>query len=355
MPRSGVSRPRYQGLRAARSWVRDPAVPREPFSLAAGDRVGDLMVIGHLARGRVTELYQMWSTEHWASLTGKLIAPEHLGKGTPPSFRQEERTLRALNHPNIVRLFGSGEAEGRPYLLLEYFSGPSLLELLEAMPRRRLAVPDAIRAAMHVGAALHYLHTRGYVYRDMKPANILLREGIPVLLDFDVARRLAMPPPRDRLGTPPYMAPEQVRRQQLCAATDVYGLGAVLYELLSGHWPTEEPREADEEDEWDDDDLDEDEIPAAVSARPAAARLSTRELQRRYPQIVRPPVPLRRHVSRIPRELEGVVMQALAVEPRRRFASVGGMLGALAPLLRGPHRLWPLAASVTQGENPDAG
>lgn len=353
MPRSGVSKPRYQGLRAARRWTGDPAVPRETFSLAAGDRIGGLTVMGHLARGRVTELYQVWSAEHWAALTGKLIAPEHLGNGTPPSFRQEERTLRALNHPNIVRLFGSGEVEGRPYLLLEYFSGPSLLELLEAMPRRRLTVPDAIRTAMHVGAALHYLHTRGFVYRDLKPANILLREGIPVLLDFDVARKLGTPPPRDRLGTPPYMAPEQVHRQQLCPATDVYGLGAVLYELLSGHWPTEEPRDPDEDDEWDEDDFGEDTDPPARPVGSAAKRLSTRELQRRYPQIVQPPVPLRRHVASIPGELEGVIMQALATQPGHRFPSVAGMLATLAPLLRGAHRLWPAGVSIGEAANPE--
>jgi serine/threonine protein kinase len=295
----------------------------------------------------MTELYQLWSREHWAALTGKLIAPEYLGNGTPAPFRQEERTLRALNHPNIVRLFGSGEAEGRPFLLLEYFSGPTLLELLEAMPRRRLTVPDAIRTAMHVGAAVHYLHTRGYVYRDLKPANILLREGIPVLVDFDAARRLRMPPARDRLGTPPYMAPEQVRREQLGAATDAYGLGAVLYELLSGHWPTEEPRDGDEDDEWDDEDFDDDKAPGGRSFTPAPpARLSARDLRRRYPQIAQPPVSLRRHVRSMPRDLEAVVMRSLAMDPAERFASMAEMLGALAPLLRGPHRLWPPAAHI---------
>ena len=325
-------------------------MPREPFSLAAGARVGNLTIIGHLARGRVTELYQVWSDEHWAALTGKLIAPEHLGNGAPPSFRQEERTLRALNHPNIVRLFGSGEAEGRPYLLLEYFSGPTLLELLESMPRRRLTAPDAIRATMHVGAAVNYLHRQGFVYRDLKPANILLREGIPILVDFDVAKRLGARPARDRLGTAPYMAPEQIRREPLSAATDVYGLGAVLYEMLSGHWPTEEPRDEDE-DEWDEIDDDVDFSPRRASANPA--RLTDRELEARYPQLTQPPVPLRHHLPRIPRELQEVVMRALAPDPAARFRSVAGMLGALAPLLRGRNRLWPPGAMIERRHEPE--
>lgn len=350
MPKPGVSRPRYQGLRAARRWVRDPGIPREPFSLAAGERIGNLTIIGHLARGRVTELYQVWSDEHWAALTGKMIAPEHVRDGAPPSFRQEERTLRALNHPNIVRLFGSGTAEGRPFLLLEYFSGPTLLELLEGMPRRRLSAPDAIRATMHVGAAVNYLHRQGFVYRDLKPANILLREGIPILVDFDVAKRLGTRPARDRQGTAPYMAPEQVRGEPLSAATDVYGLGAVLYEMLSGHWPTEEPR--GEDDDWDEDWDDEPppQRPAATSLR----HMGAAELEARYPQLVRAPVPLRHHLPRVRRELEAAVLRALHPDPAARFRSVAGMLAALAPLLRGANRLWPPGAMVERRAMPAA-
>ena len=352
MANSGTARPRYQGLQAARGWVQEAPRPRAEFSLAAGDQVGDLTVIGHLARGRLTELYQVWSNQYWTALTGKLVAPQHMESGKPPeSFGREERTLRKLNHPNIVRLFGSSTADGRAYLLLEYFSGPSLFELLEAMPRRRLSVPDAIRATMHVGAAIHYIHRQGFVYRDLKPANILLREGIPILVDFDVVQRLNARAPRDRLGTAPYMAPEQIRKGRLSAATDVYGLGAVLYEMLSGHWPLEEPVEEDE-DEWDE--WDSDIAPAVrgstASTDPASA-LAPHELESRYPQLVRPPVPLRRHLTRVPRELEAVVMRCLAPDPADRFASVSGLLAALAPLLRGRHRLWPPAAMVERRQD----
>ncbi|HET7322199.1 MAG TPA: serine/threonine-protein kinase, partial [Longimicrobiaceae bacterium] len=226
MADSGVSRPRYQGLAAARRWEHEHARPRADFSLAVGDRVGELTVIGHLARGRITELYQVWSTEHWCALTGKLVAPDHLGgEALPMPFRREERVLKRLRHPNIVRLFGSGIADGRPFLLLEYFAGPSLFDMLESLPKRRLHVPDALRATMHVGAAIHYLHRQGFLYRDIKPGNVLLREGIPILVDFDVVRKIDQRRPADRLGTAPYMAPEQVLREPLTPATDVYGLG----------------------------------------------------------------------------------------------------------------------------------
>lgn len=355
MPDAGVSRPRYQGLAAARRWRHVPARPRADFSLAVGDRVGELTVIGHLARGRVTELFQVWSNAHWCALTGKMIAPERLDGGeVPDSFRREEQVLRKLRHPNVVQLFGSGEAEGRPYLLLDYLAGPSLFEVLEAMPHRRLHVPDAIRAAMHVGAAVHYVHRCGYIYRDLKPANILLREGIPVLVDFDVviSSRGARRPP-DCLGTAPYMAPEQIRREVLTPAADVYGLGALLYELLTGSWPTEEPPEPDGEDDEDWEQFNE-----AGSAPPPEApppeQMSEEELRMHYPQLTRPAVPPRQHNPRIPVELERTVLRCLAPEPRDRFQTVSGLLAALAPLLHGRNRLWPEAAPVERRSDTES-
>jgi eukaryotic-like serine/threonine-protein kinase len=302
-------------------------------------------VIGHLARGRQTELYQVWSNEHWCALTGKLTAPEHLdGKGAPASFKREEEVLKRLRHPNIVRYYGSGTTAGRPYILLEYFSGPTLYDMLESLPKRRLHVPDAIRATMHIGAAIHYLHRQGYLYRDLKPGNVLLREGIPILVDFDVVRKIDQRRPSDRLGTAPYMAPEQVRKEPLTPATDVYGLGAVLYEMLTGHWPNEEPEEDEDDDEWDDEDWDDDDPPRtpAVNAR----ELPTEEILSRYPQLTSPPVPPREHNARLDPQLERVLLRCLAGNPADRFQTVSGLLAALAPLLKGRYRLWPEGAPI---------
>ncbi len=359
MPDSGILPPRYQGLAAVRKWTYAPVRPRAEFSLAVGDRIGELTIIAHLARGRFTELYQVWSNEHWCALTGKLIAPEHLeGSDARNSFRREEQVLRKLQHPNIVRLFGSGEGgeEKRPYLLLEYLAGPSLFEVLESMPRRRLHVPDAVRAAMHIGAAVHYLHRRGFLYRDLKPGNILLREGIPILVDFDVVRK--MDPtrrPADRLGTAPYMAPEQIRREPLSPATDVYGLGALLYELLTGRWPTEEPEDDDDEwNEWDDDWLDTPAPPPAPRNDGRADPLRAETLAAHYPQITRPAVPPREHNPQVSRELERIILRCLAQDPAQRYKTVSGLLAALAPMLKGPHRLWPQAAPIERRSDTES-
>ena len=332
-----TTRPRYQGLAAARRWAHEPARPREGFSLAVGDKLGDLTIIGHLARGRVAELYQVWSTEHWCALTGKVVAPDAVADGAgPASLRRESAVLRKLTHPNIVHYYGSGRDGDREYLLLEYFSGPSLFDVLESLPRRRLHVPDAIRALMHIGAAVHYLHRQGYLYRDLKPGNVLLREGIPILVDFDVVRKIDHKRPADCLGTAPYMAPEQVLREPLTPAADVYGLGALLYEMLTGHWPTEDPSEEEEWNEFSDDLMPSD----------SGEAVGEDELATRYPQLRSAPVPPREHHSRLDPELERILLRCLDGDPSQRFQTVSGLLAALAPLLKGRYRLWPEAAPV---------
>ena len=340
--RPAVGRPRYQGLAAARRLAPEPVRPRAEFSLAVGERAGELTVIGHLARGRVTELYQVWSTEHWCALTGKMIALEHAADpGALSALHGEEEVLRKLKHPNIVRFYGTGEADGRAYLLLEYFASPSLFDLLDSLPKRRLHVPDAIRAAMHIGAAVHYLHRCGYLYRDLKPANVLLREGIPILVDFDVVRRIdSADPPADRLGTAPYMAPEQILREPLSAATDVYGLGALLYELLTGCWPMEEP--SDGWEDWEDEEWDSGE----VSTEDSQPTLRTADVEGVYPQLTQSPVPPRQHNARVSHRLEDITLRCLARDPTARFQTISGVLAALAPLLKGRHRLWPLQAPI---------
>ncbi|HEX8906300.1 MAG TPA: serine/threonine-protein kinase [Longimicrobiaceae bacterium] len=350
---AAVAKPRYQGLVAARRWEHEPERPRAEFSLAVGDRVGELTVIGHLARGRATELYQVWSNRHWCALTAKMVAPEHMkNRRLPTSLRKEERVLARVRHPNIVQVFGTGDAEGRHYLLMEYLAGPSLFDVLESLPKRRLHVPDAIRATMHVGAAVHYLHRCGWLYRDLKPGNVHLREGIPVLLDFDVVWPLGKEArrPGDRLGTAPYMAPEQALREPLTTATDVYGLGALLYELLTGKWPTEEIEEDEDEDFWYDDEDDEEFEPKTalppVNPDGSPRNLTTRELNTRYPQLCHEVVPPRQRNSQVTPELEKLILRALQRDPSKRFQTVSGMLAALAPMLKGRHRLWPENAPV---------
>ena len=169
----------------------------------------------------------------------------------------------------------------------------------------------------------------------------MLREGIPILVDFDVVRKINQRRPADRLGTAPYMAPEQVLREQLTTATDVYGLGALLYEMITGHWPTEQPSEEDEWNEWTDE-----EEPDTIVAYANGRSTGEPNLQVQYPQLTLPPVPPREHHPRLDRELERILLRALHPDHSRRFQTVSGMLAALAPLLKGRHRLWPKGAPI---------
>jgi serine/threonine-protein kinase len=151
-------------------------------------------------------------------------------------FLREARMAARLAHPNVVRVFDVGEDEGRPFIAMEYVEGETLAELIAR--RGRLPVAEAARLGMQMCAGLAAAHAAGLVHRDVKPQNLLLgRDGILRLGDFGIAAghegtRLTIA--GTVLGTAGYLAPEQARGEQVTAAADIYAVGAVLYELLTG-------------------------------------------------------------------------------------------------------------------------
>lgn len=319
--------PRRMGL-----FSRDAArlrTRRQSFPYPIGHRIaGDLTVIGHLAAGRVGHLYQVWSTRDWCAYTCKILAEERRDRRADvAALRREARILRRLRHPSLVRRFGEGEHDGLPFLLMEYLEGPSLLGVLENAPSRQMDVADAVRAAVHLAAALLHLHRSGFLHLDLKPANLLLRDGVPVLIDFDNARPIrAGVKPKGHLGTPPYMAPEHALQQELSPATDVYGIGALLYELVTGRWAFEDAYDADEQ-------------PTGDAAQ--------------FPQINGElPPPPSRFRGGLPPTLEQTILTCLAFDPAERFPGMHQLLLALTAELGEPESLWPAGVRPERRSTP---
>ena len=153
-------------------------------------------------------------------------------------FRREARAVAQLAHPNIVTVIDRGEQDGRQYIVFEYVDGQNLKELSACGP---LDVREAIGLALQVARALSFAHERGLVHRDVKPQNVLLNDdGQAKVTDFGIARSLdvhGVTQTGTVLGTSDYIAPEQARGQKVDPKTDIYSLGAVLYELLTGDVP----------------------------------------------------------------------------------------------------------------------
>lgn len=327
LPKRRAAKPRRLGLLSPVEAKAPSQRQRYPYDL--GDRIGgDLTIIGHLAMGRIGHLYQVWSAEEWCAYTCKILAPDHRGdRENVAALHREGTVLRRLAHPNIVRHFHEGEHDGLPYLVMEYLEGPSIFDLIEGQPERRLDVIDAIRTVVHIGAGLYHLHQNGFLHLDLKPANLLLRGNVPVLVDFDAARRSSLETRTAKpIGTDPYMSPEQVRREAPSAASDVYGLGSVLYELLTGRWPYEDAYLALSGDEGD---------------------------EARYPQLGEIPPPSPRAFNPvIPEAVDAVVMRCLAADPADRFESIHPMLLALTEQLEGPAALWPEGVETERRRYP---
>jgi len=193
-----------------------------------------------LGEGGMALVYLAHDLRHERMVALKVLRPELAAVVGAERFLGEIKTTANLQHPHILPLFDSGEADGFVFYAMPYIEGESLRERLER--EKQLPVDEAVRIATDVADALQVAHERGVIHRDIKPANILLSRGRPLVADFGIA--LAVGSAGDRLtetglsvGTPYYMSPEQATGDQVGAASDTYSLACVLYEMLVGEAP----------------------------------------------------------------------------------------------------------------------
>lgn len=209
--------------------------PRAPLRPGAAFAPG-YAVVGHLHRGKTLDVYEVWSEERDCQCVAKVVRPDRLGE-TKPRRRlyREGRLLQGMTHPHIVRAYEVLE-QPQPAVVLETLTGATLSYLVEEeYERRGLPLRDVAALGLHLCSAIGYLHRHRLLHLDLKPSNIVSELGRAKVIDLSIARR----PGRAKKGsgTRVYMAPEQARGGMLSEATDVWGLGAVLYEATGGKRP----------------------------------------------------------------------------------------------------------------------
>src|SRR5713226_8829241 len=241
----------------ARDFIEAPAVEKvaemladEYRELTTGEILGDYKILSLIGEGGMGEVYLAEDTKLQRQVAIKLIKQ---GFGTASflrHFRNEEKILAGLNHPNIARLYGASvTADGIPYFVMEYVDGPRLDQYCREKYRLsdsgHLSIQERLVLFRKICGAVAYAHQNLVIHRDIKPANIRVTgEGEPKLLDFGIAKLLEPGTTAIEQAmtfaavmTPEYASPEQARGETMTTASDVYSLGVVLYELLTEQKP----------------------------------------------------------------------------------------------------------------------
>ena len=273
-----------------------------PFDRLSAALVGHYQIEREIGQGGMATVYLAHDVRHDRKVALKVLRPELSAILGGERFLHEIRTTANLQHPHILPLHDSGEADGIVYYVMPFVQGESLRGRLNR--EKQLPVEDAIRIAREVADALDYAHRQGVVHRDIKPENILLHDGRAQVADFGIALAVSSAGGGTRmtdtgmsLGTPHYMSPEQAMgEREISAKSDIYALGCVLYEMLVGEPPFTGP------------------TAQAIIARVVTEEPRSLKIQRRS----------------IPPHVEAVTRKALEKLPADRFASAAQFAAALS-------------------------
>ncbi len=206
-----------------------------------GKSFGGCVITELLGQGGMARVYKARQTQLDRDVAIKVLPPYYASdQNFVDRFQQEARSLARLSHPHIVIIHNAGQEHGLLYIVMEYVAGGNLRDYMT----HSISLREVTRIIREVASALTYAHERGIIHRDVKPVNVLMDpDRRAVLSDFGIAKVLATSAAMTRsgagVGTPEYMSPEQCRGAQIDSRADIYALGVMLYEMLTGHTPFE--------------------------------------------------------------------------------------------------------------------